>query len=1276
MGDKKKVTLSLDNKIYTKFQKFCIENGIIFSRKIELLVRDFLRDKKLMVFLFGFIFFLFFISAATFIDNSQTDFNLGTYSNTFYNSSGFVQLNITEGYLSGTYESQIFNPGFSSWDIISWVQGGPYKIDLPDNGITETDWIFGNANMSGNLLLLHLEESGGATSFNDDSGYNENFTCVDSACPIAGVPGVFGNALEFDGNNDKILDQDPTNIGPTEAITMEAWIYWHGETGAANDAQNIITNGLWNRAMFVTEPDHWNGGSQLATILRIGQNRNVYSNKKIPQNIWTHVAVTYDGSEIVLFINGERDNSFSISGLIAEASYITAIGTEETSMYFDGLIDEPAIYERALSEQELLDHYKRGALNINVSVRTCDDAFCSGENFVDLADSSPQILSLNNNNYFQYRFEFLSFNESVTPALYNVTISYTILDSEPPSVFIFSPTNSNYSNNSVFVNISASDPNLDSIWFYDGSINVSYSYPIYHDFGQGDITLVAYANDSSGNLNSSSISFSIDSISPLITIISPTNSNYSNNSVFVNISTQDTNLDSVWFFNGTHNISYSLGYYDFDQGSNSLVAYANDTFGHVTLDSVNFYVDTLGPVINLIRPESKTYGYNISIPINFTVSDSLGVDDCWYNLNNGTNISGFNCMNTTFNASDGNYILYFFSNDSLGNLNSASIGFSVSTDIAVVLEFPLDGNWIDYNDVFFNYTVNTLAEVYNCSLYGDWNGWHLNQTNSSEVNTGGEVNNFTLFLPDGTYLWNVYCYGFFDAFAFSNFTFNIDSQDPSLEVHFPLNNTLFNRNVSLLLNFSIYDTNLEKCWYVFGNGSNISFGCSEGSNEFYFSYPSDIYNFTLYANDSAGNMVSVTSYNITINYDAIVPNASIMEPISIKKSVNNIPIQFSAGDNADLREEMNCWFNVTYNSTGGAVSGLEQVFLSKCENSSFNVLSDGDYNLYLTVRDKTGNVNVESTSFSVDTSLPPSGSSSSSSSGSSSSSSSGGRGISLKTELWADEISRVVVNTIGIKKILIWNVKNTGTSFLNDCVFESKGNYSSWITYSETKGLAAGQAHEIVFDINIPENIGSGIYDLEVYFVCQEINVSQSFEVEILDKTLDFILINVEREEAERVRVGYSLEEMSGEGQDVELQFLLFDSNNKKVAEINETRFVVGGGKENFNIFIPIDELLEGELGLLINVNSDTYSGFVQENIILGSSISGFTIFDRIGNTDNFVSIALVALFLGFTFFIVKRIRNHRKGVEYKVKSMIRKNRGSKFKKKPKQRKRKKKFPL
>jgi hypothetical protein len=45
---KKKVTLSLESKTYDEFQKYCNQNAIMLSRKIEIWIEEFLNSSRMV----------------------------------------------------------------------------------------------------------------------------------------------------------------------------------------------------------------------------------------------------------------------------------------------------------------------------------------------------------------------------------------------------------------------------------------------------------------------------------------------------------------------------------------------------------------------------------------------------------------------------------------------------------------------------------------------------------------------------------------------------------------------------------------------------------------------------------------------------------------------------------------------------------------------------------------------------------------------------------------------------------------------------------------------------------------------------------------------------------------------------------------------------------------------------------------------------------------------------------------------------------------------------
>ena len=90
---------------------------------------------------------------------------------------------------------------------------------------------------------------------------------------------------------------------------------------------------------------------------RVGINNKrkmLSSSSQIPLNQWVHVAGTYDGSRMRVFINGQARGSLSVSGNIQDTSNPIYIGHSQFwPRHFDGRIDEVQVYNKALSNSEI-----------------------------------------------------------------------------------------------------------------------------------------------------------------------------------------------------------------------------------------------------------------------------------------------------------------------------------------------------------------------------------------------------------------------------------------------------------------------------------------------------------------------------------------------------------------------------------------------------------------------------------------------------------------------------------------------------------------------------------------------------------------------------------------------------------------------------------------------------------------------------------------------------------------------------------------------------------
>jgi len=399
-------------------------------------------------------------------------------------------------------------------------------------------------------------------------------------------------------------------------------------------------------------------------------------------------------------------------------------------------------------------------------------------------------------------------------SLNNFTVN---TDSVYPTIEFIGGTpenNTNSTSTSIFVNVSASDTNFDSIIFdlYNSTARINRT--IYTNNNILNITwsnledAVYYfnvtINDSSNNINSTETRVRrLDDTIPTLTILNPLTQNYGyNDSINLNYTTTDNviGLDECWYY--VYNSSGAL------------------IIPTVTLSS---------------------------------------------------------CENTSFSLlgdSDIDYTVTLFSKDLLGNSNSEVVTFGIRMVApAIVLDNPSDEyHFNTLNNIRFNFTPTDGDGVDTCELWGNWSGnWKLNQTLTS---TSGIQNNFdriNLSLDETPYKWNVWCNDTFNnsGWALNNLTFHTDATIPQANLTSPTATGY--SSLSISLQHSEYDYSLNECKYDYAVGgagaSNTSVTCNSDSIIVFTAYGS--YTFNYYVLDNAGNV-----NNTQVNFTIIQPSTS------------------------------------------------------------------------------------------------------------------------------------------------------------------------------------------------------------------------------------------------------------------------------------------------------------------------------------------------------------------------------------------------------------------
>lgn len=169
------------------------------------------------------------------------------------------------------------------------------------------------------------------------------------------IPGKIGSALQFNQSKDKIVSNGFDIYGNN--ITLSAWIK---VTNFGEQETKIISKSKGH-----SNQDHYwvlsstqdNNGKKLHFHLKTnGQTTLLMGNLNIPTKRWVHVAATYDGQTMRLYLDGKEDSSLKKSGVIStNASVKIQVGNQSFNdeKTFSGAIDDVRIYDIAFSKSEI-----------------------------------------------------------------------------------------------------------------------------------------------------------------------------------------------------------------------------------------------------------------------------------------------------------------------------------------------------------------------------------------------------------------------------------------------------------------------------------------------------------------------------------------------------------------------------------------------------------------------------------------------------------------------------------------------------------------------------------------------------------------------------------------------------------------------------------------------------------------------------------------------------------------------------------------------------------
>ena len=180
---------------------------------------------------------------------------------------------------------------------------------------------------------------------------------------VSFAAGKVDQAFDLDGSSFVTMgDQASLNLGGTQ-LTINGWIkprvnssaIYFGKTEYANN-DYLLMFGRGVHAGLKT-----NGDLILFAFADFPSNTRFYVP---PIDKWTHVAMTYDGQQARIYINGTLMGQAPKTGAIAGDRIPFNIGgraVDEGTGKFNGLIDEVQVFDRALSPDEIERIFQAGS---------------------------------------------------------------------------------------------------------------------------------------------------------------------------------------------------------------------------------------------------------------------------------------------------------------------------------------------------------------------------------------------------------------------------------------------------------------------------------------------------------------------------------------------------------------------------------------------------------------------------------------------------------------------------------------------------------------------------------------------------------------------------------------------------------------------------------------------------------------------------------------------------------------------------------------------------
>jgi YD repeat-containing protein len=244
--------------------------------------------------------------------------------------------------------AQTQSAGPNIYEFQNWSDSGTRVHDI-FVGTTDQTYRANFARVSGgdpSLVAAYSFDDGAGSTLIDRTGRGHTGTLSGATWTPSGHT---AGALSFNGIDSLVTIADAADLRLGNAMTLEAWIRPTANTGWRTAILKERPGNL-SYALYAAGP-----GVPSSYFVNSGNSdQSVNSASVLPVNTWSHLAATYSGSTIRLYVNGSEVATAPAAGpIVSSASPLRLGGNLIWGEYFAGQLDDVRIYNRALSASEI-----------------------------------------------------------------------------------------------------------------------------------------------------------------------------------------------------------------------------------------------------------------------------------------------------------------------------------------------------------------------------------------------------------------------------------------------------------------------------------------------------------------------------------------------------------------------------------------------------------------------------------------------------------------------------------------------------------------------------------------------------------------------------------------------------------------------------------------------------------------------------------------------------------------------------------------------------------